>query len=292
MPTSPLQTTHFRDIIRYYDETRFDYQVAWLNEDNQAVHFGFYDRHHRTHNQALLNTNQIMAARGKVEPGQHVLDAGCGNGGSSLWLAAQKSVRTTGITPVATQVATAEKQASERKLTHLCHFIEGDYCQVPLEDNSVDVIWACESLCHAGDKAAFYQEAARLLKPGGRMVIAEYIRYQRPLPDAQEKLLLDWVNRWAIPDLDTTQEHRSHLEQACFKNIRIEDFTRYAFISLKNLYLISRRWLWANYLLYPLGVRTRAQHNNIVGSVRQFQALRQGLWYYGLITAEKPFGSP
>jgi cyclopropane fatty-acyl-phospholipid synthase-like methyltransferase len=292
MPTSPQQTTHLRDIIRYYDETRFDYQVAWLNEDNQAVHFGFYDRHHRTHGQALLNTNQIMAARGKVEPGQHVLDAGCGNGGSSLWLAAQKSVRATGITPVATQVATAEKQASERKLTHLCQFIEGDYCQVPLEDNSVDVIWACESLCHAADKAAFYQEAARLLKPGGRMVLAEYIRYQRPLPDAQEKLLLDWVNRWAIPDLDTTQEHRSHLEQARFENIQIEDFTRYAFISLKNLYLISRRWLWANYLLFPFGVRTRAQHNNIVGSVRQFQALRQGLWYYGLITAEKPFGSP
>ncbi|MCI4650495.1 methyltransferase domain-containing protein [Phaeodactylibacter sp.] len=291
MPTSPLQTSHFRDIIRYYDETRFDYQVAWLNEDNQAVHFGFYDRNHRTHDQALLNTNQIMAARSRVEPGEHVLDAGCGNGGSSLWLAAQKSVRVTGITPVATQVATAEKQASERKLTHLCRFFEGNYCQVPLEDSSLDVIWACESLCHAEDKAAFYREAARLLKPGGRIVIAEYIRYLRPLPSAQETLLLDWVNRWAIPDLDTAEEHRVHLENTSFENIQIEDFTRYAFISLKNLYLISRRWLWANYLLYPLGVRTRAQHNNIVGSVRQFQALRRGLWYYGLITAQKPFGS-
>jgi cyclopropane fatty-acyl-phospholipid synthase-like methyltransferase len=291
MPTPPLQTTHFSDVIRYYDETRFDYKVAWLNEDNQAVHFGFYDRNHRTHEQALLNTNQIMAALGKVEPGEHVLDAGCGNGGSSLWLAAQKSVRVTGITPVATQIATAEKQASERRLAHLCQFIEGDYCQVPMEDNSVDTIWACESLCHAQNKAAFYREAARLLKPGGRIVIAEYIRYQRPLPNAQEKLLLDWVNRWAIPDLDSTHEHHAHLESTGFENIQIQDYTRYTFISLKNLYLISRRWLWANYLLHPIGIRTRAQHNNILGSIRQFQALKQGLWYYGLITAQKPFGS-
>jgi cyclopropane fatty-acyl-phospholipid synthase-like methyltransferase len=292
MPTTSPPTAHFRDIIQYYDETRFDYKVAWLNEDNQAVHFGFYDRNHRTHDQALLNTNQIMAAQAQVTPGQQVLDAGCGNGGSSLWLAARKSARVTGITPVATQVATAKNQASERKLAHLCHFIEGDYCKVPLEDNSIDVIWACESLCHAEDKAAFYREASRLLKPGGRIVIAEYIRYQRPYTSAQEQLLLDWVNRWAIPDLDTTREHQAHLENTAFSNVQIQDYTRYAFISLKNLYHISRRWLWANYLLYPLGIRTRAQHNNIIGSIRQFQALRQGLWYYGLITAQKPFGSP
>lgn len=292
MPTSPVQTAHFRNIIRYYDETRFDYKVAWLNAENQAVHFGFYDRAHQTHEKALLNTNQIMATIGKVAAGQHVLDAGCGNGGSSLWLAAHKSVQVTGITPVATQVSAANEQASQRKLTHLCQFIEGDYCQVPLEDRSVDVIWACESLCHAQSKADFYQESNRLLKPGGRLVIAEYLRYERQLPPADEHLLLDWVNRWAIPDLDTTDEHRAHMEKAGFEDIQIQDYTRYAFISLKNLFQLSRRWLWADYLLYPMGIRTRAQHNNILGSIRQFQALKQGLWYYGLITAQKGFGSP
>ena len=292
MPTPSFQKAPFQDIIRYYDETRFDYKVAWLNEENQAVHFGFYDRAHRTHEQALLNTNQIMAKYGGMQPGQHVLDAGCGNGGSSLWLAATNRVKATGITPVATQVAEARLQAERRGLADQCSFIEGDYCQVPLEANSVDVVWACESLCHAEDKHAFYREAYRLLKPGGRLVIAEYIRYHRPYGDPLERLLLDWVNRWAIPDLDTTEEHRKYLKESGFSNIRIQDFTRFAFISLKNLYAISRRWLWADYLLHPIGVRSRAQHNNIVGSVRQFQALRQDLWYYGLITARKDFGSP
>ncbi|MEQ8704584.1 MAG: methyltransferase domain-containing protein [Phaeodactylibacter sp.] len=292
MPTPSFQTAAFQDIIRYYDETRFDYKVAWLNEENQAVHFGFYDREHRTHEAALVNTNRIMAAAGAVEPGESVLDAGCGNGGSSMWLAAEKGATTTGVTPVATQVATAQAQARQRNLETQCQFIEGDFCQTPLKAESIDVVWACESLCHANDKQAFYTEAYRVLKPGGRLVIAEYIRHRRPLGEADEKLLLDWVNRWAIPDLDTAAEHKSYLQKAGFEQIKIEDFTRYAFISLKNLYQISRRWLWANYLLYPIGLRTRAQHNNIVGSVRQFQALRRELWFYGLVTARKGFGSP
>ena len=292
MPTSSIDSQAFQDIIRYYDETRFDYKVAWLNPDNQAVHFGFYDKNHRTHAEALVNTNKIMADYARIKAGQHILDAGCGNGGSSMWLAAEKGTKTTGITPVGTQVSTAKSVAKERQLNEICTFIEGDYCSTPLENESVEVVWACESLCHAKEKVAFYQEAFRVLNPGGRLVIAEYIRYDRQAAQKDNQLLLDWVNRWAIPDLDTKEEHHQHMLASGFSDIKIRDFTRYAFISLKNLYQISRRWLWANYLLYPIGVRTKAQHNNIVGSIRQFQALKKDLWFYGLITAEKPFGSP
>lgn len=286
------QTAALRDIIRYYEKTRFDYRIAWLNEDDQAVHFGFYDRHARTHRAALLNTNRIMAERARLQPGQLILDAGCGNGGSSLWLAANYGLEAVGITPVPHQVETARREADKRGLSAACTFIEGDYCQTPLETGAIDAIWACESLCHAADKAAFYREAARVLRPGGRIVLAEYLRYARNLTAREESLLQDWLHRWAIPDIDSPAEHRRDLLAAGFEHIEVEDFTRYAFISLKNLYLISRRWLWANYLLYPLGLRSREQHNNIVGSIRQFQGLRRGLWFYGLITARKNFGNP
>ncbi len=282
----------FRDIIRYYEKTQFDYRVAWLSEEDQAVHFGFYDRHARTHRAALLNTNRIMAKQAQLQPGQYVLDAGCGNGGSSLWLAAHCGVQAVGVTPVPHQVATARQEAGKRGLSQACTFIEGDYCQTPLGAESIDAVWACESLCHALDKAAFYREAARVLKPGGRIVLAEYLRYGRNLPTREEARLQDWLHRWAIPDIDSPAEHRHYLAAAGFDQIEVGDYTRYTFISLKNLYEISRRWLWANYLLYPLGLRSREQHNNIVGSIRQFQALKQGLWFYGLITARKSLGNP
>ena len=280
-------TDAFKDIIRYYDHTQFDYQVAWLNNDNLAVHFGFYDRHTRKHADALLNTNRVMANKGNIQKGQQVLDAGCGQGGSSFWLAEQCGAHTFGVSPVKTQIEKAQHVARQRLLEQQCQFAEADYCQVPKEDNSFDLVWACESLCHADDKSCFYREAARLLRPGGRLVVAEYIRYSRPLPERQEQLLHNWLSRWAIPDIDSTAEHRRQLEETGFTDIRIEDYPPYSFIPLKNLSHLARRWMWADALLYRIGVRKRAQHNNIVGSARQFEALRADAWYYGLITARR-----
>jgi cyclopropane fatty-acyl-phospholipid synthase-like methyltransferase len=283
----PTDAPSLKDIIRYYDQTQFDYQVAWLNEDNLAVHFGFYDRHTHRHADALVNTNRIMADKADIQAGDKVLDAGCGQGGSSFWLAAQRGAKTFGVSPVRTQIDKANAMARERGLSANCSFTEADFCKVPAEAGSFDVVWACESLCHAPDKSAFYQEAYRLLKPGGRLIIAEYVRYDRPLSQSQEQLLYDWLRRWAIPDIDSTQEHQQHMAEAGFEAIAIEDYTPYAFISLKNLHQIARRWMWANYILYGLGIRKRAQHHNIVGSVRQFQALRAAAWYYALISARK-----
>lgn len=287
MTEPAFQTAAFRSIIEYYDKTRFDYKVAWLNEENLAVHFGFYDRHTRRHADALLNTNRIMAAKAGVQPGDLVLDAGCGKGGSSFWLAEGQQARTIGVTPVASQVEEARAAARARGLSEQCQFVEGDYCDLPLEEATVDVVWACESLCHAADKAAFYREAYRVLKPGGRLIVAEYTRYGRPLAKPQEALLLGWLNRWAIPDIDTRDEHLAHLQAAGFAQPWIADYTRYAFISLKNLHQLARRWRWADTLLHGLGLRSRAQHHNIVGSDWQFQALRQGLWFYALIGGRK-----
>jgi len=98
--------------------------------------------------------------------------------------------------------------AAARKLGDRVAFEQADYTRTPFPAASFDVVWALESLCHAPDKAAFYREAARLLRPGGRLVIAEYVRAARPLSTQREGLLHQWLDGWAIPDLDTRAEHR------------------------------------------------------------------------------------
>jgi tocopherol O-methyltransferase len=286
MATNPA-IQQLDDIIDYYDQTRFDYNIAWLNEENLAVHFGFYDRKHQVHEQALQNTNKVLSSLAAVQAGDCVLDAGCGKGGSAFWLAHHKQAKVIGISPVKTQIEEARSYCQQKGLSTEVSFMVGDYCQVPLPEASFDVIWACESLCHAQQKAKFYQEAYRLLRPGGRLIIAEYVRQSRNLTNAQESLLLDWLNRWAIPDIDTTEEHHAHLQEAGFNLIQIDDYTPYTWISLKNLYKIARRWIWADYILYAIKVRSKEQHNNIVGSIKQYKALKQGLWYYAVISAEK-----
>lgn len=274
-------------VIRYYEATRFDYRVAWMNKDNAAVHFGFYDGEATTHAEALLNTNRVLAARIGLQPGERVLDAGCGQGGSSLWLALNYQALVTGITPVAHQVAQAQKRVAKLELTSPPQFLIGDYCKVPLPDSSFDVIWACESLCHAADKSAFYREAYRLLRPGGRLIIAEYLQSGRALPHTGERLLRKWLRAWAIPDLGTRQEHRQWALAAGFSTPYIQDATHYTWISHRNLFRIARRWLWIGILLRFLRIRSRAAHQNHLGSIHQYRALKRGFWYYSIISVEK-----
>lgn len=287
---SDLDESRFRDIIEYYDATRFDYRVAWLSRDNPGIHFGFYGHGAERHALALENTNRVLAELAHIRAGQRILDAGCGQGGSCLWLARHRQVEAVGITPVTAQVEEARQLAAAAGLAGQTTFMQADYCNTPFENGSFDCVWACESLCHAPDKGAFYREAFRLLRPGGRLVVAEYVRSRRPLDSEGERLLLGWLNNWAIPDIDTREEHLGHAQAAGFANIHLRDYTAHTWVSLKNLHKIARRWLWADYLLHGLGIRSRAQHNNIIGSIRQFQALNDGLWYYATITARKPAG--
>ena len=282
-----INTEPFKDIIDYYDKTRLDYHYSWDNSDHPAVHFGFYDEQASNHKEALSNTNRILATLSEVKAGDQVLDAGCGRGGSSFWLAVNRQATTIGITPVQSQITECQQRAKKLQLDQQCQFVLADYCNTPFEDQQFDVIWACESLCHAPRKQDFYQEAYRLLRPGGRLVIAEYLRSRRPLTEQEEQLLGEWLHNWAIPDIDTKAEHQQHAETAGFKNIHIEDANHYAKTSLRNLHRNSSKWLWVSSLLRFLRLRTTTQHRNQTASIRQYEALEKEIWFYSLIVAKK-----
>lgn len=276
-----------QEVIQYYDHTRFDYNIAWANKENLAFHFGYYDENADKHAQALLNTNKILAEKATVQKGDKVLDAGCGKGGSCFWLAKEMEAYAVGITPVAAQIKDCEEAALEKNLDNQTTFLQADFCDIPFEAETFDVVWACESLCHAKEKLSFYQEAFRVLKPGGRLIIAEYIRKNRPFPKQDEKLLSNWLSGWAIPDIDTSEEHQKNAERAGFQDVKIEDYTKFAWVSLKNLHKISLRWLWIGKILRFLNIRSHKQHQNHLASIYQFQALNKDLWFYGHILAKK-----
>jgi len=272
-------------IVGYYDETWLDYRILWLNRDNLAVHFGYTDGSTRSHTDALKNMNRVLADRVRIQPGERVLDAGCGVGGSSLWLAAECSARVVGITLATRQVAMARSHAARRGLTDRVHFEVADFTATPFPDASFDIVWAVESLCHAPRKAAFYQEAARLLRPGGRVVVADFIRAARPLDPTGEQLLREWLAGWAVPDIDTPAEHVGHLAAAGFTDARLDDVTVHTRPSLRRLYRMA-------YWTYPLavlgrvtGIRSEVQHGNVIASIRQYQALRHRAWFYSILSA-------
>ncbi|MGH3927951.1 MAG: class I SAM-dependent methyltransferase, partial [Pseudonocardiaceae bacterium] len=178
--------------------------------------------------------------------------------------------------------------ASARALAGRVRFEQADYTATSFPDAGFDVVWALEALCHAPSKAAFYREAARLLRPGGRVIVAEYVRTDRPVDEVGERLLHEWLDGWAIPDIDTPSEHLAHLAQAGFTDARLDDVTAHTRLSLRRLYRMAYYTFPLAVLGRTLRIRSAVQHKNVIGSVRQYQALQRKAWFYSIICATKP----
>lgn len=275
-------------IKKYYSDTQFEYKLIWnwRLKSTPALHFGYYDEKATKHAQAVNRANEALAEWAGIPKGARIVDAGCGLGHSAIWLSEHYHAKVTGITVVPKQVETIRKNL-EKKLVPNVDFQLGNYLDMPFEDNSLDVVWAFESVCHAAEKLLFYKEAYRVLKPSGMIVMAEYLRSGRPMSEDKEAMLSQIFDTWAIPDLDTLEEHRKNALSAGFSEFRNKDVTANVIKSYRNLRETCQRYHWLSTLLYKTGIISKVRHYNMLGSVKQADAIEQGVFSYHHVVAVK-----
>jgi tocopherol O-methyltransferase len=272
----------------YYDQTWLDYRLFWFSPGVPAIHFGYWDATIRSHGEALLAMNRVLADIVDVRASDRVLDAGCGVGGSAIWLAANRGAEVIGITPVASQVARARRYARRRGVEKLVTFEQQDYLDTPYHDASFDVVWAQESVAHTEHKDAFLAEAFRLLRPGGRLVVVDFFRRGRPYAQPDERQLLKALADWASPDLSTTGELDGWARQTGFADIIWRDITDNVRPSWRRLYLLAMAAYPAGLALHRMGLRKSVQHGNMRGAVNGWRTLQRGLWHECIMAARKP----
>ena len=275
------------DVARYYDVTEQQYRRMWQLQKSRSLHYGLWDASTKNFHEALLNTNKVLANLARVNSTDTVLDAGCGIGGSSLWLAANKKCTVTGISLSAKQVATGNALAKKEGLDDLVHLEKRDYTATGFPDACFDVVWAIESICQANDKNDFVKEAYRILKPGGRLIMADYFK-QPGLAGKDAKMMQDWAHGWALNDFEVLGIFENMLKNAGFNNVDIKEVTDAIRPSAKRMYLTYFPGAVAGFLYRIFHPRsTEFGKKNIITARLQYKTLQKKLWQYHLVLAYK-----
>jgi ubiquinone/menaquinone biosynthesis C-methylase UbiE len=159
-----------------------------------------------------------------LKPGMHVLDAGCGIGGTARCLAAEHGCRVTGIDLTPDYIDVARMLTERTGLTDLCDFHAGSVLQMPFEASAFDAAVSFHVAMNIEDRAKFYAELARVLRPGGPLCVFDVMK--GPAPGAVYPV--PWAETETTSFLRSRDETCSLLEDGGFEVTAEENLRSFA----------------------------------------------------------------
>ncbi len=226
--TTIVQQQDHQKIIEYYEEAGMDYR-AWSRDFN--MHFGYFKWGLNPFRlEPMLNQmNKEIYQRLHLEtiPLPMILDAGCGLGTSSRYMAKKRpDACFYNVTITPWQIQKGEKMNKKAGLGEQISMLLADFQKLPLADESFDASFALESSCYADgmDKKRFITEMHRVLRPNGRLVVADgFLKKNKPLPYPIRWIYEKCTTNWALDDFANLNAFVNAMKEVGFKNISIED---------------------------------------------------------------------
>ena len=278
---------HLESIQKSYEQASLLYDLFWAKRKSASLHFGYWKDDTKHLREALTLHKKKLTVFAKIPQNANILDMGCGVGGAAIFLAENFNAQVTGVNISAAQLKEAKENVQKAGLQKQVSFLQADYLKTSLSNGTYDVIWAVESFFHCEDKTAFLQEAHRLLKPKGKLVLADYFLTDLAKTEKDKALLSTWFNGFHIPNLLKVNNIEAESKAVGFSCWQYENISEAVSPSSKRLYQLGKlgtfsgqliKWL-PNYILDKLPfnlAHTRA-------TVAQYKALKKGLWQYGFL---------
>jgi cyclopropane fatty-acyl-phospholipid synthase-like methyltransferase len=286
-------SSHTTERVReYYRKNQILYTLFWTERRALSMNVGLWTPGTRSRVHALENQNALIGDLLRPTSDDRILEAGCGTGGTSIWLSHRCGARGVGITLCERQAAMARRYAVERGVGARVSFVATDFTQSAFPDGAFSAVFASESVCHADNKAQFVEESFRLLQPGGRLVVLDAFLPTADLTTADRKLLGDWCAGWAVPHLATVASFDATLKGSGFESVAYRDLTPAIFPSARRLYawgVLGGTVVWG---LRLLGLASRSQQGHALACRRVYPLAKRGICHFGAFSARKPEEPP
>ncbi len=276
-----------KKVQEYYTASTEDYINYYQSGWHQHMHYGF-DRDLPKGGNPTENLVKYMAEIAKMQPGERLLDAGCGLGGSAMWLAANKGVQSVGLNFMYMQLTLANGYAKERGRTEDTKFVCGDFTKAPFQNESFDVIWAVESSDHAPDKKEWIAEMYRMLKPGGRLIVGDGFKREEPFNEKDRKEYECFLAGWAVPHLASPKEFTDGYLEAGFQQPYDEDITADVMPHAKAIFRFAFIAIPMRWTLLKLGLTSKEKYGNAQATYYQYTTLKKAFWTYRIFCGVKP----
>jgi SAM-dependent methyltransferase len=232
-------------VRRFYDDnTRLFLSLGQGTEG--TIHRAIWGPGVESRMQAMAYVDELVLARlSAIQNEAHeqlsVADLGCGVCASLCRLAKRLPLTGTGFTISPAQVALANSRIQAEGLAGQVRCVHGDFCRLPGELPVADLAFSIEAFVHAPSGADFFREAARLVRPGGYLIICDdFITDASLRQDARARRWIDrFAKGWVAANLQAESEARTLAEGAGFTHVETSDLTPYLEIRRPRDYVVG-----------------------------------------------------
>lgn len=273
-------------VVKYYSclGSRLGYDYILRG----SIHFGYYPRQKADidEKEAQNFYQDLVAQNLGLKENQTVLDAGCGQGVVSTYIAKKYRLKVFGINIVPFQIEKARKLSNRLGVLNKTDFRIMDYSATNFPADYFDAIYTTETLSHSPDIRKTLKEFFRILKPGGKIALFEYtISPDEKFSEWEKKMLDVVIEGSAMMGLKDFRHDQftDVVKKSGFENVKCQNITENIRPSFYRLHKLSKLpYKFIKFLgLQKFFINTTAGYE-------YYKMADKGLFRYCIFTGNKP----
>lgn len=247
------QLSQFLDLTAFEQAPNASHYYTYLGDDILELKHDHFLYHNKalwlnvghwqsasTYREACEALTRLLGEHAQLSSAREALDCGFGFAEQDLlWLELYPQLRLTGINITALHVERARVRVHARGLTERLELLQGDAAQIPFDGEHFDRVLALESAFHFNTRQRFFEEAFRVLRPGGLLAMTDMLPSSRqPQPHRLQRFT---HQRVFVPRANCydRQSYEERLRGCGFQAVRVEPITAWTLRGYER-YVVQR----------------------------------------------------